>query len=274
MTENKKLLSKRDVFKAYSYWMKYALSCQNMERMEAPGFAGMFARLAHKLYDDPKQQQALVKRHMTFYNTQPMVGTVVNGIVLGMEEQRAQGIDVSDELIQSTKIALMGPLAGIGDSLFIGTLIPILLSVALGLSGESGSIAGPIFYMVSWVGIMLPFSWFTYIYGYRLGSNAINLITESSIKDKAIRFSSIIGLVVTGCVTAQYVKFGITWEYVSGEMTKSVQSVIDGIFPGLFPLLLTILMWYLLDKKNIKLGRLFAGVFVVALVGTFLGIIG
>ncbi len=271
----KKLLSKKDVYKSYSYWMKFALSCQNMERMEAPGFGGMFARIAHKLYkDDPVKQQELVKRHMTFYNTQPMVGSVVNGIVLGMEEQRALGADVSDEVISSTKIALMGPLAGIGDSLFIGTLIPILLSISLGLTGPEGSIIGPIFYMITWVAIMLSFSWITYSYGYRLGTSAIAMITNSAIKDKVVRFASIIGMVVTGCVTAQYVRFGITWEYVSGEMTQSVQSVIDGIFPGLFPLLLTILVWFLLDKKNFKLSTLFAGIFLFSLIGTFFGIIG
>ncbi|MBP3398649.1 MAG: PTS system mannose/fructose/sorbose family transporter subunit IID [Erysipelotrichaceae bacterium] len=276
MTDNnKKLLSQKDIVDSYKYWMRFALSCQNMERMEAPGFAGMFARVADKLYkDDPEKQKELVKRHMTFYNTQPMVGAIVNGIVLGMEEKKAMGEDVPDELIQSTKTALMGPLAGIGDSLFIGTLIPILLSIGLGLTGDTGSVAGPIFYMVSWCAIMFVFSWTTYKYGYRLGSDAIKIITESEIKDKVVRFASILGLVVTGSVTAQYVNFGITWQYVSGEMTKGVQGVLDGIFPGILPLLLTLICWYMMDKKKVGLGKLFAVVFVIAFVGTFFGLIG
>ena len=57
---------------------------------------------------------------------------MVTGIALGMEEERACGKEVPDELIQSVKTSLMGPFAGIGDSLFIGTLIPILLSIGLG----------------------------------------------------------------------------------------------------------------------------------------------
>lgn len=270
-----KLLSKKDLVNSYKYWMRFALSGQNMERMEGPGFAGMIARVAHKLYpNDLEKQKELVKRHTTFYNTQPMVGTVVNGIVLGMEEKKALGEDVPDELIQTTKTALMGPLAGIGDSLFIGTLIPILLSIGLGLVGENGSMAGPIFYLVSWCAIMFVFSWVTFKYGYKLGADAIKLISENGIKDKVVRFASIVGLVVTGCVTAQYVKFGITWQYVSGEMTKGVQSVIDSIFPGLFPLLLTIGCYYALDKKKTGLGKLFIIIFLIALVGKFTGIIG
>lgn len=270
-----KLLSKKDLVNSYKYWMRFALSGQNMERMEGPGFAGMIARVAHKLYpNDLEKQKELVKRHTTFYNTQPMVGTVVNGIVLGMEEKKALGEDVPDELIQTTKTALMGPLAGIGDSLFIGTLIPILLSIGLGLVGENGSMAGPIFYLVSWCAIMFVFSWVTFKYGYKLGADAIKLISENGIKDKVVRFASIVGLVVTGCVTAQYVKFGITWQYVSGEMTKGVQSVIDSIFPGLFPLLLTIGCYYALDKKKTGLGKLFIIIFLIALVGKFTGIVG
>ena len=68
-----------------------------------------------------------------------------------MEEEKANGADVPDDLISSTKSALMGPLAGIGDSLVTGTYIPILLSIALGICGTTGSIAGPIFYAATWL---------------------------------------------------------------------------------------------------------------------------
>ena len=51
MSENitKSKLSKKDVFKSYVYWMMFALSCQNMERMEAPAFAGVMGKVANKL---------------------------------------------------------------------------------------------------------------------------------------------------------------------------------------------------------------------------------
>ena len=75
MSENitKSKLSKKDVFKSYVYWMMFALSCQNMERMEAPAFAGVMGKVANKLYDSIEDKQALMMRHTQFYNTQPMV---------------------------------------------------------------------------------------------------------------------------------------------------------------------------------------------------------
>ena len=146
---NTKKLSNRDLFNAYAYWMMFALAAQNMERMEAPAFAGMMGKAADKLYEDPEEQKALMLRHTQFYNTQPMVGVMINGIALGMEEQRACGENVPDELIASTKTALMGPFAGVGDSLFIGTLIPILLSIGLGLVSRA---VWPVRCSTSWPG--------------------------------------------------------------------------------------------------------------------------
>ena len=76
-------------------------------------------KVANKLYDSIEDKQALMMRHTQFYNTQPMVGSMVTGIALGMEEERACGKEVPDELIQSVKTSLMGPFAGIGDSLLL-----------------------------------------------------------------------------------------------------------------------------------------------------------
>jgi mannose/fructose/N-acetylgalactosamine-specific phosphotransferase system component IID len=269
----KSKLSQKDVFKSYVYWMMFALSCQNMERMEAPAFAGVMGRMADKLYNSIEDKEALMMRHTQFYNTQPMVGAMVTGIALGMEEERACGKEVPDELIQSVKTSLMGPFAGIGDSLFIGTLIPILLSIGLGLVGDNGSIAGPLFYAVAWLAIMIPFTWLTYKWGYKSGINAVQTIYKSGIMDKAVRFANILGLVIVGCITGQYVSFGIGWSYTSGEMTMNIQGVLDGIFPGALPLLITIACWYLMDKKKVSMGKIMIGLFVICLVGKFLGII-
>ena len=64
----------------------------------------------------------------------------------GLEEAKANGEDIDGEMINGIRAGLMGPVAGIGDSLLVGTLIPILLGVALGLS-SGGSPLGAIFYI-------------------------------------------------------------------------------------------------------------------------------
>lgn len=61
-----------------------------------------------------------------------------------MEIVKANGADISDEMIENLKLGMMGPVAGIGDSLFQATLYPIVFSVAIGLSA-GGSPLGAIF---------------------------------------------------------------------------------------------------------------------------------
>lgn len=183
-----KKLSKSAIRRAYWDWMFYNLSVQNFERMQGPAIIKMLADVREDLYPgDPEAQQEMLERHEVFFNTEPYLGSIVPGIVLGMEASKAEGNDeISSEFINSIKTALMGPFAGIGDSLLPGTLIPILLSIALGMS-PNGEVTGPIFYIVVFLAIMLPLTWFLFSYGVKAGANAAELVLSGGIKDKVTR---------------------------------------------------------------------------------------
>ena len=47
---------------------------------------------------------------LSFFNTEEAFGSIIPGVILGMEEKRAEGEEIPDELIQSNETALMGPL--------------------------------------------------------------------------------------------------------------------------------------------------------------------
>lgn len=271
MSEVKGKLSTKDVFLSYVNWITFSLSCQNMERMMAPAFVRMMGRVADKLYDNEEDKKEMLERHTQFFNTEEAVGAIVPGMVLGMEEQKAMGEDIPGELITGVKTALMGPFAGIGDSIAGGAIRPILLSIALGLCKDNGSIAGPLFYTLFWLGIMIPLSCFLFFKGYRTGVKAAETVLTSK-KDILIRMANIVALVVVGAVSAQYVAFKSTVEFVSGDMVIGLQSALDGVFPLLLPLLLTLLSWFLLDKKKVHIGYVFAIFIAIAIIGTLTGI--
>lgn len=90
-----------------------------------------------------------MQTYTAFFNTEPQLGTVVVGVTAGLEEARANGEPVDDEAINGMRTGLMVPVAGIGNSLIVGTFIPVLLGIALGLS-TGGSPAVAIFYIVVW----------------------------------------------------------------------------------------------------------------------------
>lgn len=266
VTKEGLLLSGRDVRKAYFSWMFWNLSVQNMERMQAPAIVRMLGTVMDKLYNTVEEKKALLARHTPFFNTEPNIGCIVPGVILGMEEEKARGADISDEIIINTRTALMGPLAGIGDSLLPGTYIPILLSIGLGLS-KDGSIVGPLFYIVVFLGTMIPLTMWLFNMGYRSGINAVEAILASGLKDLISDAAAIVGGTVVGGISATYVAANLGWEFKSGEMVISLQNILDGIFPSLVPLLLTLLAYYLIAKRKSTIGRTFFVFFVIAVVG-------
>ena len=82
-------------------------------------------------------------RQAAYFNTEPQTGQLINGITASLEENIALDGGVSEEMPNNVKATLMGPLAGIGDSLMQGIIVPILL-MAL------GSIAN----MAGWTGML------------------------------------------------------------------------------------------------------------------------
>ena len=271
-----RLLNKKDIFRCYRSWLVWNLSVQNMERMQGPALIRMLGAVKDKLYPNNRaKQQELLARHTPFFNTEPYLGCVVPGIVLGMEEENARNKEgIPDELLMGVKTALMGPMAGIGDSLYVGTLIPILLAVAIGISGNNGSIIGPLFYIITHLGIMFPLTWFLFNRGYSLGLNAASSILEGGLKDKIADAMNIIGLTVVGAITSQFVPIQTTWVIMQGEEVMiDINAAIAGIFPNLITLLLALAIFWLMAKKNVKMGWMYLIMLVFTVFALLSGLI-
>ena len=269
MVEEKKTLSKKAIRKAYLDWMFFNLSVQNFERMEGPAIVKMLADVREEIYPNDKEaQKEMLERHTIFFNTEPNLGSIVPGIVLCMEYEMAQGGDVQPEFINSIKTALMGPFAGIGDSLLPGTLCPILLSIALGMC-ENGEIIGPIFYIISFLAIMLPLTWFLFSYGVKTGANAAELVLSGGIKDKVTKAAETVGLIVIGAVTASYTHVNIGLVYTSGDLSIDIAAILDSLMPGLSVLLMSFLAYVLMVKRKWSINKMMAFFLIVAVLGYF-----
>jgi PTS system mannose-specific IID component len=253
-----KLLTKKDVRRCYWSWMLWNLSAQNMERMEAPAIVRMLSLVRKKLYpDDAEKQKQLLERHTPFFNTEPYIGCIVPGIVLGMEEESAMGGELPPEMITGVKTAMMGPFSGIGDSLYVGTLIPILLGIALGLSGETGSAAGPLFYIAAHLAIMYPITWLLFSRGYKTGAHAVQSILGGRVKDRITKALSIVGLIVAGAITSATVNLRTAWVYENGDLLIDLNTVFNGIFPGFLTIVFALLTFWLMYRKKVGTGWMF-----------------
>ena len=135
-------ITRSDVFQSFLRWLFFSHANYNWERYQATGFAHAMTPIIKKLYKDPEDIKAALKRHLVFFNTEPDTGGLIHGMVIAMEEQRAIGAaDIDDETINNVKIGLMGPFAGLGDVLKQGLWFPIWQSIGISvaIAAEGGS---------------------------------------------------------------------------------------------------------------------------------------
>jgi PTS system mannose-specific IID component len=263
--ENRITVPKKEVQKAAIKWIFFSHSAQNFERMMGLAFCHTIAPILKILYKGDDYIKAL-ERHMQFFNTEPHLGSLIPGVVVALEESNANGEDVNVQTIQSTKNALMGPFAGIGDSLVIGTYNPIILSIALGLSVD-GSLLGPLFYILVWLGTMLPFRYWLFMKGYQLGGNATkSFLGNKDLTEKVTMGLTILGLVVIGGVASTTVRAPISYVYTNGSMEIAIQGLLDKIMPKLVPLLVTVVTWFLISKRNWSANKMMLAIVAFAAV--------
>lgn len=266
-------LTKKDVSKAAWYWTFFHHCTQNYERMMGLAFCATLAKPLKKLYgSDKKGLSDALTRNMAFFNTEPQLGSLIPGMTLALEEAKANGEPVDPEVITSTKSALMGPFAGIGDSILVGTYNPILLSIGIGLSA-GGSPIGAIFFFLIWTISVVALKYFGFIKGYSMGMDAVTNLLHSGLKDKIVTALNIIGLIVIGGVASTTVAAPIKLAFVAGEMNVEIQaSILDKILPGLVPMLLTLLCYWLIDKKGWSANKIILLILAIAAVCVPLGI--
>lgn len=247
-TTNKITLPRNEVRRSAWTFVFFHHCAQNYERMMGLAFGHALARPLRFLYPDQEEYKKALQRHTQFFNTEPTIGAIIPGIILGLEEGRSQGEEVTEELIVGTKNALMGPFAGIGDSL-IGVVYQVIIaSIAIGLASE-GSVLGPLFFLIFYAGVCVAIKYGLFMKGYDLGLNAVKIITPR-ITEILTTALGIIGLVTVGGIAANTVNVPIKYEYVSGELVVSIQEVLDKIMPGILPFCLTVGIWYLYSRKN------------------------
>lgn len=231
------IVTKKDLLYAWFKWFIFSHCCINYERFESLGFTNAISHILAKLYPSKEDLSEALERHQEFFNTEPYIGIVIMGISVAMEEQRAKDGSVSGEAITAVKTGLMGPLAGIGDTLNQAIIYPILLafSVALVLENNLG-VAGVVIYCVLVVAAMAAQSIYFVNYGYRLGKDAVSKILKGGLMDRIVHAAGIVGCGVLGALTATYVSLSTTLTYGSGEQAISLQAdFLDQLMPKMLP---------------------------------------
>lgn len=234
----------------------------NYERMQANGWLyGILPGLLAIHGEDTEDLKISMAHNLEFFNTHPFLVTFVMGIVLSLEQQKA---DINT--IRAVRVAAMGPLGGIGDAIFWFTLVPIAAGIGSNMAIQ-GSIAGPIVFLLLFNIVQFAVRFFLMHWSYKLGTSAIEALTSNA--KEFTRAASLLGVFVVGALTSNY---GGTTIAPVLENGQTVQSILDGVLPKMIPMALTLGMYFLMKKKGWTPVKCIAALLVLGLVGALIGI--
>lgn len=242
-------LSNRDLWKVFLHQLTIR-SANNYERQQNAGFTESMMPVIEKYYDDPEEKKEAYERHMEYFLTNDITSAIPVGVSAAMEERYATEGDIDPDSINAVKTALMGPLAGLGDSLLNGTARPILAGIAISLITAGLGWVGPIFFIIGMSIVSLGVRYLGVFQGYRQGVKFVEKIQSSGLISRISELAAIAAYVIVGGFIPALVVISIPIVYQSGDTVLSIQETLDGLMPGILGMLYTGLMYLLISKKR------------------------
>lgn len=234
-------------------------------------FGLMVKKMLKKIWhDDPAGYAAALERHTAFFNITVALAPFVGGIAMSMEERIKAG-ELPPESVNDVKAALMGPLSGVGDAIFLTTIRVVAAGIAVSMAAE-GNPLGPILFLLIFNVPQYILRVWGIVKGYELGVGLLDAASESGIMDKLIKGAGIVGMMVVGSMTCSMFWATLAVSFGSGEEVTMLQDVLDGIMPGMLGLGCMGIYYWLLGKK-IHPSLLILGTMVVGVIGVYLGIL-
>ena len=268
-TQDENAINARDLRRVF--WRSFQMEFSwNYERQMNLAFVYALIPVLKKLYPQKAALAAALKRHLVFFNTTPHIVTLLLGITTAMEEKNSQQQEIDGTAIDNVKASLMGPLAGLGDSFFWGTLRLIATGIGTSLALQ-GNILGPILFLLVFNVPHILVRWLFTRWGYVLGTGVLHRVQKSGMMESLTYGASIIGLMVVGAMAASMINITIPISFGAGEAKTEVQGIIDNIMPCLLPLVSFGIVYWLLGRK-VKPLTIIGGMALVGILGSWIGL--
>ncbi|MGX7265033.1 PTS system mannose/fructose/sorbose family transporter subunit IID [Enterococcus crotali] len=264
-------ITKKDLNRVF--WRMQLLNVtNNFQSMQAIGFLSSFTPVLERLYaDEPDElKKKAMKRHLEFFNSHVNADALILGVAAAVEETTTED---EKETVTAIKTGLMGPLAGIGDSILKFTWLPICGSIGASLA-LNGSLLGPVLMFLLYNVVNVGSKYYGIHLGYSKGMEMING-AGGNVLQRLSNMANVVGLMVIGALIASVVKVNIVAEISAGENVIKFQEMFDKVMPGLFSLLVIIVVYKILKKTNGKHAPLLIlGIMVISILLTMVGVLG
>lgn len=243
----------------------------NMVKMEANAFTMTLTPALESIYGDNEEaKKAAYLRSQNFFNTHAVPFNFIAGLIYALEKEHNEKGNIDTQTIESIKTSLMGPTAGMFDSLFFNGLRIIASGIAIGLASQ-GNILGTILFILLYGVPQSIAKWFLLKWGYVYGTPFIDSVYQSGLIDTLTKSAAVLGLTMVGATVAQLVNFPLNWTIEIGATELVVQDVFNSIFPGLLSIVLVFVSVNLI-KKGFRPTTLIIGIIILSLLGGLVGI--
>lgn len=258
-------LTRKDIRRSAFRYMFMACNVFNYETQQGGGVVYGLSPTLRKLYPNDTDYGAALENHYRFFNTTTWMANLILGAVLAMEEKDGRK---AGPAVQSFKTGLMGPMAGVGDTLVWVLLPTILGSISGYMALEGNPLGGIVWFFLNIFFLFVRFKLFSL--GYKSG---VHMVTNMGSKLSAFtEAASVMGLTVVGALIASVVTVNVPTVFAMGDVNLDIQSdVLDAIMPALLPASLAMTIYWLLGKKWMTVTRVIMVVLVISLAGAGFG---
>ncbi|MGL4654971.1 MAG: PTS system mannose/fructose/sorbose family transporter subunit IID [Sarcina sp.] len=267
MSNSERMFSRKDINRAYFRWFGVGETAWNYEKMQGLGYCYTMMPFLEKIYEDEDDLNKAVKNHLQFFNCNMTTSALIIGANLAIEEKGGEGVH---EAVAAIKTGLMGPLAGVGDTLFGMTFNTVFGSIAAYMAVEGNPI-GCIIWILANIARMGLANFFMHL-GYREGAKVVSSV-GSKLKH-VTEAATILGMTVIGALIPTVVKAKTAYIFKSGEVEMPVQEILDKVMPALLPLGIVFLTYWLLGRKKLNSTRVIFILILIGMVGSMLKILG
>lgn len=261
-----KSVSKKTLRKSFLNWFFWNGCSQQAETMLGMAFGQAMAPVIEELYDTKEDRAAALQRHITLFNTEAQVGSMVSnrGIIVATQRESpiAEVGPIRATLASWMASAVPLPLANCSS---IPMAIPLQIDLSVASALTTAPWVGPVIYIIVYpIGTYLM-SWKLFTLGYKAGLEGVQRFMASGQLDRIMQAISILGLIMVGALTASFVTCTLnidiktaaqvfdeaTGAYVDGTITVfNLDNLLNTVFPNIVPLALTLGVYRLYSKKH------------------------
>ncbi|MCH1942648.1 PTS system mannose/fructose/sorbose family transporter subunit IID [Holdemania massiliensis] len=263
-------LQEKKTLRSMFMYSGLASAAFNVVKMQGNCFCCTMSAAIDELYTDPEERSKALVRHDSFFNTHAVMLAFIAGLTYALEREKTTKGNVDDDTIESIKVSLMGPTAGIGDSIFFNCVRVIAAGIAIGFCSQ-GNILGTLLFILIYGGSQLLSKWFLLRIGYSMGTRFIDEVFTSGLMEPLTKAASILGLSMVGAMVATMVNVKLAWTINIGETSVVLLDIVNSIMPGILSIILVFGLVALI-KKGVRPVTMVIGILAASLVLAALGI--